>query len=221
VRALIAGAHPDDVEIYCWGLLCAWAAAGATLTLAVATDGARGGAGDARALAGRRRREAEAAAATLGLAPRFLDFPDGALTVDVALVGALRALAAETQPDVIVTHCPEDYHADHRALAAAVDPAAGFVAPVAHMDAMGGTGFAPTLWVDVMAHMPAKRAAIRAHESQDPERFVAAADRLAAFRAGPCNAPEGAAEAFRFAPRFPFADVRALFPPPPPLRAVP
>ncbi len=220
MRALAIGAHPDDLEIYCWGALSAWAAEGAALTLAVATDGARGGVGEASALAHRRRAEATAAAATLGLAPRFLDFPDGGLAADAALVGALRALVAEAKPDVIVTHCPEDYHADHRALAAAVDLAAGFAAPVVHMDAMGGTGFAPTLWVDVTAHADAKRAAIRAHRSQDPERFVLAADRLAAFRSAQCNAPAGAAEAFRFAPRFPFADVRALFPPPPPLRAV-
>lgn len=99
--------------------------------------------------------------------------------------------------------------------------AAGFAAPVLHMDVLGGTGFRPGLWVEVTGHWPAKLAAIRAHASQDPERFVVMAERQAAFRAGECNGPPGArAEGFRHAPRFPFADIRALVPPPPPLRPV-
>jgi LmbE family N-acetylglucosaminyl deacetylase len=155
------------------------------------------------------------------VAPRFLGFPDGALTADAALIGALRDLVRDTGPDLIVTHAANDYHADHRALSAAVAQAAGFSAPVLFMDTMNGTGFAPTHWVDVTAHWPTKLAAIRAHSSQDPERFVTAATRQAAFRAGECNAPPDArAEAFRFDPRFPFADIRALLPPPPPLRPV-
>ena len=221
MRILALGAHPDDLEIYAWGMLAAWAAMGARLTLAVATDGARGGQAPPEAMRAIRRAEAERAAAALGLAPRFLDFPDGALDAARPLVEAVAALIAETAPDLVLTHDPNDYHADHRALAAAVAQAAGFAAPVAHLDAMNGTGFAPTHWIDVTATFPAKRAAIRAHDSQDPERFVAAATRLAAHRAGECNGgPEDRAEALRFAPRFPFADIRGLLPPAPPLRPV-
>jgi len=41
------------------------------------------------------------------------------------------------------------------------------------------------------------------------------------FRAGQCNGASGAlAEAFRFEPTFPFADIRALLPPAPPIRPV-
>ncbi len=221
MRLLAIGAHPDDLEIYTWGSLCAWAAMGAALTLAIATDGAAGRpepeAGPA--LAQVRAAEARAAAAALGLVPRFLGFPDGQLAADAALAAALRALMAETAPDLILTHAPNDYHADHRALAAAVDAAAGFCAPVLHTDTLNGTGFAPTHWVDVTAHWPAKATAICCHASQDPGRFVAGAERQAAFRAGECNGPpEARAEAFRFEPRFPFADIRALLPPAPPLR---
>ena len=43
MRILAIGAHPDDLEIYAWGSLCAWAEMGAELVLAVATDGAAGG----------------------------------------------------------------------------------------------------------------------------------------------------------------------------------
>jgi LmbE family N-acetylglucosaminyl deacetylase len=116
-------------------------------------------------------------------------------------------------PDLVVTHAANDYHADHRALSAAVSQAVNFAAPVLWMDTLNGTGFLPTHYVDVTAQFPAKCAAIRCHESQDPERFVLSATRQAAFRAGECNGgPQARAEAFRFEPRFPFADIRALIP---------
>jgi N-acetylglucosamine malate deacetylase 1 len=222
MRLLAVGAHPDDLEIYAFGAIAAWVEAGAAVTLAVATDGARGGREPGETLAAARRAEAAAAAALLGLdAPRFLDFPDGALVADAALVAALAGLVAEVEPDLVLSHAPNDYHADHRALAAAVDAAAGFRAPVLQADTMTGLGFAPTAWVEVTAQFPLKRAAIRAHASQDPERFVAAAEALAARRAAECNGgPEARAEAFRFAPRSPFADIRALLPPPPPVRPI-
>lgn len=221
MRVLAVGAHPDDLEIYAWGSLCAWAAMGADLTLAVATDGAAGGRMPTADLARLRMAEATDAAAALGAVPHLLGFPDGALFPDAALIGALRELVRATGPDVIVTHAANDYHADHRALSVALAQAAGFSAPVLFMDTMNGTGFAPSHWVDVTAHWPAKQAAIRVHASQDPERFVTSATRQAAFRAGECNAVADArAEAFRFDPRFPFADIRAVLPPAPPLRPV-
>jgi N-acetylglucosamine malate deacetylase 1 len=221
MRLLAIGAHPDDLEIYAWGSLCAWAAMGAELVLAVATDGAAGGQAAPLALASRRAGEARAAAGALGVEPVFLGFPDGGLTGAAGLAARLAELVREAAPDLVLTHAPNDYHADHRALAMAASQACGFAVPYLQMDTMGGTGFQPTHWVDVTAYWPAKAAAILCHESQEPQRFVAIADRLAAHRAGEANAlPEARAEAFRFEPRFPFADIRALLPAAPPLRPV-
>ena len=220
MRILAIGAHPDDLEIFAFGTLSAWAAMGADLVLAVATDGARGGALPPDDLRRLRAEETTRALSALGV-PRMLGFADGALRADAALETALADLIAGTRPDLVLTHAPNDYHADHRALCAAVLQASGFSVPVLFMDTLNGTGFAPTHWVDVGAHWPAKLAAIRAHATQDPERFVRMVERQAAFRAGECNAPpEARAEAFRFEPRFPFADIRALLPPAPPLRPI-
>lgn len=221
MRVLALGAHPDDLELYAFGALLAWRAMGAEVIPAIVTDGAAGGAGDPVALAARRRAEAEAAAAPLGTPPRFLGFADGTLVPDAALVGALRRLVAETQPDLVLTHPPEDYHADHRALAQAAALAVGFAAPLLWTDCRRGAGPRPTHYVEVTAHFPVKLAAIRAHASQDPERFAVEADRLAAQRAAECHGgPDDRAEAFRHEPRFPFMDIRALLPPAPALRPV-
>jgi LmbE family N-acetylglucosaminyl deacetylase len=221
LKILALGAHPDDIEIFMFGTMAAYAAQGAELTFAAATDGARGGKSDATVLARLRREEATAAAALLGAAPRFLDFPDGELVADAVLIGALKTLIRETGPDLVITHAPNDYHADHRALSDGVRIAASFAVPVLHADTMGGTGFAPTHYVDVSAYRDIKTQAIRAHRSQRPEQYVDRARIQNEFRAGQCNAVPGSlAEAFRFEPTFPFADIRALLPPAPPVRPV-
>jgi LmbE family N-acetylglucosaminyl deacetylase len=221
MKVLAIGAHPDDIEIYMFGALAAWAGAGAALEFAIATDGSRGGTADPAELARTRRQEAGQAAARLGVTPHFLDFADGTLVADAAVVSRLKILISEILPDLVVTHAPNDYHGDHRALSEAVRIAASFTAPVLHADTLGGVGFEATHYVDVSAHFPTKAAAIRAHVSQEPERFVAAASALNAFRASQCNAPEGSfAEAYRFEPTFPFADIRGLLPPAPRVRPV-
>ncbi|MDO8884720.1 MAG: PIG-L deacetylase family protein [Pseudotabrizicola sp.] len=220
MKILAIGAHPDDLEIFAYGTLAAWAEMGANLVLAVASDGAKGGTHPPDELRKVRAVETVAALAPLGL-PRLMGFPDGGLRADAPLEDALRGLIAEVQPDLLLTHAPNDYHADHRALSMAASQAAGFTVPVLWMDTLNGTGFVPTHWVDVTAHWGAKETAIRAHASQDPERFVLTAIRQAGFRAGECNAPVTArAEAYRFEPRFPFADIRALLPPAPMLRPI-
>jgi N-acetylglucosamine malate deacetylase 1 len=222
MRILAIGAHPDDLEIFAFGALSAWVEMGAALTLAIATDGARGGNLPPDDLCRLRAEETTAALEPLGAgAPQMLGFPDGALRADAALEQALARLIHQSDADLVLTHAPNDYHSDHRTLSAAALQAAGFSVPVLFMDTLNGTGFTPTHWVDVSDHWAAKEAAILTHTSQDPARFVAMANRQAAFRAGECNAPPQArAEAFRFEPRFPFADIRALLPPPPPLRPI-
>jgi LmbE family N-acetylglucosaminyl deacetylase len=221
MKVLALGAHPDDLEIFAFGSLLAWRAMGAELIPAVATDGAGGGQADPATLRAARRAEATAAAALLDAEPRFLDFPDGTLLPDRALTDALRALIRDTRPDLVLTHAPDDYHSDHRALSAATSHAVNFAAPLMWYDTLGGTGFTPTHWIDVTTHFDTKVAAIRLHASQDPERFVAMTTTQAAFRAGQCfGGPDARAEVFRFDPRFPFADIRALLPPAPPVRPV-
>lgn len=220
MKLLAIGAHPDDIEIYMYGTLAAARARGDELVLAIATDGAAGGRFDPAELRRRRKEEATAAASGLGVVPAFLDFPDGALLPDAALVAVLKALIRDSNADLVITHAPNDYHGDHRALSDAVRIAANFAAPVAWVDTMMGVGFVPTHLVDISAHFAAKASAIRAHASQDPERFVAMADRLNGFRSAQANAPDGHAEAFRFEPSYPFTDIRDLLPPPPPVRPV-
>jgi LmbE family N-acetylglucosaminyl deacetylase len=122
-RVLAVGAHPDDIEFGCGATLAKWAAAGAEITLAIATDGSKGtwdpGA-DLAALVATRAAEQQAAADVLGAKRvEFLGAIDGELEPTPALVAALCATIRRLEPDVMLSHDPwQEYriHPDHHAI---------------------------------------------------------------------------------------------------------
>lgn len=215
-----AMAHPDDAEIFCGGAIAAWVAMGARVSIVVATDGGKGGPGPEPDLVRTRAGEAAAGARCLGASVQMLGLPDGGLSDLPGLPGTLRGALSGLGCTLVVTHAPNDYHADHRALSGAVRAAVGFSVPVLWADTLMGTGFQPTHYVDITAHQALKERAIACHASQDPARFVAASQVLGRARSAQCGQDAGFAEAFRFDPVYPFGDIRALLPPAPPLRPV-
>ena len=212
------GAHPDDIEIFMYGFLAACRDRGDKLNLIVATDGAAGGPEPGPELAKRRAGEAEKGLKKLGKAS-LLGLPDGNLAGAGDASAAIREAVNATSPDLILTHAPEDYHPDHRALSAMVADAASFRCPILFADTLMGIGFEPDFYVDITAHAKEKHAAIMAHESQQPGRFGRAVEIMNRYRAAQCNAPDDhRAEAWRVEGRFPFADIRSMLPPAPPYR---
>lgn len=220
MKLLAIGAHPDDLEILMGGTIAAFQAQGDAVIMATATDGAKGGTGDPAELVRVRRDEAFAGAALFGLTPIMLGFPDGGLRADAPVIDRIAELIRAERPTLVITHAPNDYNGDHRALSDAVRIAANFVAPVMWMETIMGVGFTPTHYIDITPHFDLKRAAIRKHASQDPERFVEMAELSGRFRSAQCNADKGYAEVFRFEPVYPFADPRNLLPPAPGLLPV-
>ena len=218
MKILAIGAHPDDIEIFIYGTLAACAARGDEVRIAVATDGGAGGNGPGAELVQQRAAETTKGLAKLGR-PHLFGFPDGQLASQTDAGRAIADLVSEFRPDAVITHAPEDYHPDHRALSRFVEDAAGFICPLFFADTLMGVGFTPELYVDITPHHADKQTAIMAHDSQHPQRFAVGAALQNRFRAGQCNAPDGHyAEAFRVFRRFPFADSGAILPPPPPRR---
>lgn len=215
MKLLAIGAHPDDIEILMGGTVAAFQAQGDEVVPVIATDGSKGGTIAPDELVAIRGEEAVAAAAVFGLTPVILGFPDGGLRAEGLVIDRLADLIRTERPQLIVTHAPNDYHGDHRALSDAVRIAANMVAPVMWMETIMGVGFVPTHYIDITPYFELKRAAIRAHRSQDPERFVDMAELGGRYRSAQCNANAGYAEVFRYEPVFPFGDIRNLLPPAP------
>lgn len=122
--ALAIGAHPDDVEFGCGGVLAKWAADGCVVHHLVCTDGSKGTwdpRADTVALATRRQVEQQQAAARLGGdragEVRFLGHVDGELRSDLDIRGQVALVIRQLQPEVVLGHDPwKRYrlHPDHR-----------------------------------------------------------------------------------------------------------
>jgi LmbE family N-acetylglucosaminyl deacetylase len=122
--ALAIGAHPDDVEFGCGGLLAKWAADGCTIHHLVCTDGSKGTwdpDADVVALAARRQTEQREAARRLAGQHagevRFLGRVDGELDSDLVTRSEVARTIRELRPQVVLGHDPwKRYrlHPDHR-----------------------------------------------------------------------------------------------------------
>ncbi len=116
LRILFIGAHPDDCDFYCGGTALKYRDLGHQVKFIAMTNGDAGhqemGGG---ALARRRYAEAQASARIADLEYQILDNHDGELQPDIATRKVVIALIRQFEPDLVITHRPNDYHPDHRA----------------------------------------------------------------------------------------------------------
>ena len=182
-RVLVFAPHADDESIGCGGTLAKLAAGGASLCVAVLTDGSQGDrelrrlspgsaqrAAAERHLSKRRMREAEAAARILGVGRiEFLGEPDGLLRGrDPQLLGRLAAIAADFRPDLLMLPFFGDRHADHLA---ANDSAMALHegGALRNLNCCGYEIWSPlhaNVVVDISAQAATKRRAIEQYASQ-------------------------------------------------------
>jgi len=128
IRVLVLGAHPDDPEYHSGGLAAAHCERGNLVKLVSVTNGAAGHHQRApQALAALRREEARAAGEVLGVDYVTWDFPDGALEPSLEVRHKIIAEIRSFRPDLVLTHRPNDYHPDHRAVGQAVQDASYMV----------------------------------------------------------------------------------------------
>lgn len=236
--ALCFGAHPDDVELTCGGLVARLSAHGHRVGIVDLTRGERGTRGDVAT----RAREASEAAEILGAATRVsLGLPDCGL--DRHDAGQLRAVVEclrEHRPGLVVAPDRHDDHPDHveasHLVASAVylaglaghghpaqqGPAGERHRPERLLFALYRSTKEPHLLVDVSEVWERRMAAIRAHKSQlDPgagaSTYLTAEGFLESVeaRARAWGAASGVrhAEGFRVRGAWPVHDARTLLAP--------
>lgn len=114
LRVQIIGAHPDDPEKSC-GVAAKYTAAGHVVQLVAMTNGDAGHQTQAGALlANRRAEEARNSGKVIGAEYITLDNHDGELMPSLENRKQVIRVIREFQPDIIITHRPNDYHPDHR-----------------------------------------------------------------------------------------------------------
>lgn len=184
MNILAVGAHPDDLEILCAGTLALYARQGHNVFMAAFTCGDMG---DLKIppeeLARTRKAESEASAAVIGARLLWPAITDEHVFPNEAQRRTMIDLLRESDPDVILTHSPEDYHPDHRYVSqlvfdsyfqkglphipAQTKPPCRFAGTqIFYMDTIAGVGFAPSEYVDISSVIETKRQMLRCHQSQ-------------------------------------------------------
>lgn len=183
MNILAVGAHPDDLEIYCYGTLAKYAKQGHRVFMCSIANGNLGHKEiRPKELAEIRREEAKRSAELIGAVHMDLDIGDLKVNSnDVAQQEKLVEAIRIAQPDLIITHNPDDYMPDHvetsklvfyasfasscpnyRTASTCYDP----VVPIYYMEAAGAMGFIPEEYVDISEYLDLKLEAIRCHRSQ-------------------------------------------------------
>ncbi|HPG68102.1 MAG TPA: PIG-L family deacetylase [Candidatus Hydrogenedentes bacterium] len=190
LKVVVFGAHPDDPESGCGGLMALYADAGHEVVAMYLTRGEAGIDGTTHDEAARvRTAEAEAACGILGARPVFVGQIDGATELNAAWYATVRALIEEEDPDLVLTQWPVDSHRDHRIAGLLVYDAwealdRRFSFYYYEVESGGQTQlFAPTHYVDITSVEQRKREANLAHASQNPVGgFYTLHERMHAFR---------------------------------------
>lgn len=216
MNILAVGAHPDDLEILCGGTLALYARQGHHVTMAVLTNGNMGHPEiEPDEMARIRKAEFEAAAALIGADTIWMDVDDELSVVDLDARLQMVDVLRQTNPDVILTHNPDDYHVDHRNTGQLVFeaaplscvhrlktrlPAISKQALIYYIDTLGAVNFLPSEYVDISEVIVLKKEMVRCHRSQgawmktatgfDMEDVVEHVSRVRGFAAG-CPHAEG------------------------------
>lgn len=134
LRLLILGAHPDDAEFHAGGLATLYRRLGHEVKFVSVTNGAAGHhVLPPDELARVRRGEQAASAARIGAACDIWEFPDGSLQATLEVRGRIIREIRSFAPDLVLTHRPNDYHPDHRAVGQAVQDAS-YMVVVPHVE---------------------------------------------------------------------------------------
>lgn len=216
---LAVGAHPDDLELKCFGTLAKYVKQGHSVVTCTVANGSLGDyIRSPSELAEIRKQEATAAAKKIGATYIGLDIGD--LEVDGHSPVQQRKMAElirQVKPDVIITHSPDDYMSDHvetsnlvfySSFASSIPnyktetPCYDLVAAVYYMENSLGVNFLPQEYVDITEEQNLKLQAICCHHSQmdwlaehDNQDMAHSAEVMAEFRGMQCGTKY--AEAFR------------------------
>jgi LmbE family N-acetylglucosaminyl deacetylase len=161
MRLLAIGAHPDDIEFGCAGILAQYSKKGNDVHLLVVADG--GMAGDPKV----RMKEQEISAEIMG-AKELLwgGYKDTLIVFDKPLIDLLEGFLRNVNPSLVLVNYPDDTHQDHVRLANAAVSATRYTPKVIFYETPTSIGFNPLIFADIEETLEKKVKCLEAHASQ-------------------------------------------------------
>ncbi len=185
MNVLAVGCHPDDIEIACAGTLAKYVKQGHNVTVCHVANGNMGHVEimppELREM---RIEEAKKAGSLAGIKVVTCDIGDLVVySDDRAQRDKMVKIIREAQPDLIMTHSPDDYMPDHTAVSKLVfdaafaasvphyivpdcDAPASNNVPIYYLDTLVGVGFTPEEYVDITDEIELKLEMLECHVSQ-------------------------------------------------------
>ena len=164
-RILAMGAHPDDIEFGCGGLLVRLSDKGYHLHLYVLTDGSKAASSEVR------RAEQEVAVRYLRAELFWGGFEDANLPNDHLIIQSMEQVLKKVRPDEVYINYYRDTHQDHRKLAQAALVATRAVTKVFYYDDWSTIDFTPNVFVDIEGVLDRKIELLSKHQSQAEREF--------------------------------------------------
>ena len=190
-NVLAIGAHPDDLELGCFGVLELHKRNNDKLYGMIVTNGEKGGDPN------QRREEAKKSANIIGMNIVFGEYKDGYVTHDIGLISMIENFIIENQIDVIYATSIHDRHQDHANVGLSVLVAGRKAKEVYAYETISCTNeFHPTLYVDVTESMDIKRKCLEKHESQDHRVYMKNYESFNKYRSLKIDKPENYHEVF-------------------------
>jgi LmbE family N-acetylglucosaminyl deacetylase len=161
MNVLAIGAHPDDIEYGCGGMLAKYAERGHHVYMFVASDGSLGG---KKAV---RRREQTHAAKVLGARDIFWGgYRDTEIPLHRGLIVRIESVISKIKPRMIFVNAPDDTHQDHRHLAQCTLSATRYIPNFLFYEVPSTQNFSPNCFTDIESVLKRKLEALEAHASQ-------------------------------------------------------
>jgi len=210
MKVLAIGAHPDDVELLCAGTMAKFKKLGHEVFIAHACNGNRGSnVYSSEELAVIRRKEAIAAAEIINAVSISAEIFDGEIVMDLKSRIKIIDVLRQADPDLVITHSPNDYHSDHINTSKLVFeatylanlglwktdfPPMSKLPYLYYMDTIAGVNFSPGEYVDISETIDVKIDMMMKMESQlgwlkemhdcDSAEFIKTVGRFRGFQAG-------------------------------------
>jgi len=233
MKILSIGAHPDDLELLCGGTLALYSKMGYEVFMCHVCDGSKGSlVYSSEELVKIRMNEAIESAKLIGAKSIWGGLSDGEVVVDLDSRVKMIDVVRQTNPDVIITHHPNDYHSDHVNVSKLIFeatylsnlklwktnyPPSDKIPILYYMDTLAGINFVPVEYVDISKTIDVKVEMVLKMKSQlgwlkemhntNAEEFIKTIARFRGYQAGVPYA-----EAFVQQQMYPFGLTKRVLP---------